>query len=301
MPDLTSDLVPDLTPSDVVARYGGLASRAQLDRHCTPRAITRAVRSGSLVRARRGIYRLPALDRALRLAVECSGQLALLHAAQSHGWEIALAPDRPTIKLPRSGRGTAPNVQVIWGDIDRSTGHVTSRRHTVIDCARRLPLRDSLPVLDSALRHGYDPDTLLLDAHGVRGKGAEAARTAAALASAAKANPFESRLHALAHEAGLEVRPQVEIDLPCDLRGPAPARVRPDLVDLRRRIVIEADSWEFHSGRSAFRADCLRYTVLTVAGWTVLRFTWWQVMHDADWVLDSLRHVGSVGPPRFLR
>jgi very-short-patch-repair endonuclease len=54
----------------------------------------------------------------------------------------------------------------------------------------------------------------------------------------------------------------------------------PDLVDEQHRIVIEADSHEFHTGREAHGRDCVRYTALTVAGWLVLRFTWDQVMHS---------------------
>lgn len=278
-----------LTPAEAIARLGGLARRTQLDRHCTPRAIAAAMDARTIVRARRGLYRLPDLDRAVRLAAECGGQVALLHAAQSHGWEIALASERPTIKVPRGARPAGIKANVIWGEIDSATGHVTSERLTLLDCARRLPLRDSLPVLDSALRHGYDSDTLVADAHAVRGKGATAARRAVDLASAAKTNPFESRLHALAVEAGLDVQPQAEISVPRDRRGSALLQIRPDLVDRTRRLVIEADSWEFHAGKDAFQADCLRYTVLTVAGWAVLRFTWWQVMHDPEWVIDCLR------------
>ncbi|MDQ1105490.1 type IV toxin-antitoxin system AbiEi family antitoxin domain-containing protein [Nocardioides zeae] len=277
----------DLSPAERVARCGGLATRAQIAA-CGPRAIAAAVAAGEIVRVRRGLYRLPDVDRALRLAAECGGQVALLHAAQAHGWEVALLPDRPTVKLPSGGHVRPVAADTIWGEVDPTTGRVTSQRLTVVDCARRLPLRDALPVLDSALRHGYDPTTLLADARAVRGKGAAAARRAAELASGLAANPFESRLRALAVDAGLDVRPQVTIGLPAETRGTAPATVRPDVVDVGRRLVLEADSWEFHSSKEAFQADCLRYTALTVAGWTVLRFTWWQVMHDPGWVITCL-------------
>ena len=64
--------------------------------------------------------------------------------------------------------------------------------------------------------------------------------------------------------------------------------VHPDVVDSRRRVVLEVDSWEFHTGRDAHARDCRRYTLLVVHGWTVLRFTWRQVMHDADFVRRCL-------------
>jgi very-short-patch-repair endonuclease len=107
----------------------------------------------------------------------------------------------------------------------------------------------------------------------------------ASQASPLAANPFESMLRAIAIEAGLSARPQVGISLGED------AVVHPDVVDSGRRIVLEADSWEFHAGRDAHARDCRRYTLLVVHGWTVLRFTWRQVMHDPDfvrWCLVSL-------------
>lgn len=68
---------------------------------------------------------------------------------------------------------------------------------------------------------------------------------------------------------------------------------RPDLVDVRRRVVVEADSWSFHGDHRAHGRDCVRHTALAVAGWVVLRFTWEQVMHSAPYVravLDDLGH-----------
>jgi very-short-patch-repair endonuclease len=72
--------------------------------------------------------------------------------------------------------------------------------------------------------------------------------------------------------------------------------VHPDIVDRERRVVLEADSWEFHSGRDAFARDCRRYTLLVVRGWTVLRFTWRQVMHDPDFVRWCLLSVIEGAP-----
>ena len=54
--------------------------------------------------------------------------------------------------------------------------------------------------------------------------------------------------------------------------------------DERRRIVIEADSFEFHTSQEAHARDCVRYTATTVDGWLVLRFTWHQVMHSPAYV-----------------
>jgi very-short-patch-repair endonuclease len=65
-------------------------------------------------------------------------------------------------------------------------------------------------------------------------------------------------------------------------------RGRPDLVDRSRRIVIEAESFEFHGKRKALKRDCERYTGLVVRGWRVVRFAWEHVMFEPDYVQDCL-------------
>jgi very-short-patch-repair endonuclease len=65
-------------------------------------------------------------------------------------------------------------------------------------------------------------------------------------------------------------------------------RVRVDLADRARRIVLEADSFEHHGHRSALARDCRRYDELTVRGWRVLRFAWEHVMFEPAWVTSVL-------------
>lgn len=107
------------------------------------------------------------------------------------------------------------------------------------------------------------------------GPGCPQMRRVASEASGLAANPFESVLRAIAMDVpGLSVKPQVQI-------GPG---VRPDLVDDRLRIVLEADSFEWHGGRSALARDARRYNTLVVDGWLVLQFAWEDVMHDPRYV-----------------
>lgn len=192
----------DVTPPEALTMLGGVATRARLDEMCERPAIESALADGEIVRVTRSLYRLPDVDRALRLAAELRGRLGALSAAQAHGWEIATAPTKPWVMIARGSRApTTTRAHVFWGEAeDQDDGLVTSRRRTVVDCARRLPFRDALCVVDSALRHGLDHDTFVADAHAVRGKGAANARRVAALATGDAANPFESMLRALATE-----------------------------------------------------------------------------------------------------
>lgn len=44
------------------------------------------------------------------------------------------------------------------------------------------------------------------------------------------------------------------------------------------KIVIECDSWEYHSGEDLFRRDVRRYTDMVRTGWLVVRFVWEDAM-----------------------
>lgn len=272
-----------MDPVEALELLGGAAHTRVLLRLTTERRLRTAVAQGRVVRIGRGRYRLPEPDRALAKAVELNGAVSHLSAAQAHGWELPFAPTLPWVSVPRNAKPTgARGCRLMWADLSDERGLVTSPLRTVVDCARVLPFAAGLAVADSALRHGdVDAEALVRAAAAVRGKGAAAARRVARHASPLAANPFESVLRGIALDAGLDVRPQGPIAL-------GRVTVHPDLVDSGRRLVIEAESWEWHAGKDAFERDCWRYTVLVVEGWVVLRFTWWQVMHDPDFVRACL-------------
>lgn len=272
---------------DALAMQGGVASRGRLIALSSRRDFDRALKARRIVRGSRQLYRLPDLDLAARKAVDLGGRVAVLSAAIAHGWEVPRPPDRPWIMFDnRSHPLSTAGVEAVWGNLADESGLVTSRRRTIVDCARRLPFDLALCVADSALRHGVDHETFVRDAAAVRGKGAAQARRVAALASPLPANPFESALRALTIRAGLDMEPQAAIVIPGI--GEPDREVHPDLVERALGLVVEAESWEFHAGNEAFQRDCWRYTSLVVNGWMVLRFTWWQVTYQPEWVVACL-------------
>jgi very-short-patch-repair endonuclease len=161
---------------------------------------------------------------------------------------------------------------------------VTSPAWTVIDCAKDLPFDEALAIADSALRHGdVTKAELLRLAEQVTSTGRRRALRVAQAADGRAANPFESVLRAIALDVrGLDVEPQVVISENGFLG-------RPDLVDVARRVVLEADSFDFHGRRRAMKRDCERYNGLVLCGWIVLRFTWEHVMFQPDYVAGCLR------------
>ncbi|HST41849.1 MAG TPA: DUF559 domain-containing protein, partial [Conexibacter sp.] len=50
-----------------------------------------------------------------------------------------------------------------------------------------------------------------------------------------------------------------------------------DAVWPAERVAVEVDGWDAHRGRVAFQRDRTKSNALTLAGWTVLRFTWTDV------------------------
>jgi very-short-patch-repair endonuclease len=58
-------------------------------------------------------------------------------------------------------------------------------------------------------------------------------------------------------------------------------------------IVVEADSLRFHRTAAQQRTDMLRDQAHAKAGLIPLRFTHWQIFHDAAYVEETLGAVAS--------
>ncbi|HEX5560806.1 MAG TPA: DUF559 domain-containing protein [Nocardioidaceae bacterium] len=277
---------------------GGVLDTATLRHLTSRRRIRTALTRGDVVRIGRGSYALPDADRAMTAAARLSGVASHLSAAQLHGWEIRTRPSLPMVTVPR-GRKVEPwrraGVDLRWRtlDEDETWNGRTRAGRTVTDCSRDLPFDEALTVADSALRRGNVSRQFLAHlAEEVPRSGRTAALRVAEHASGKAANPFESVLRAISLEVpGLLFEPQV----PIDEDG---IRVRPDLVDESRRIVLEADSFEFHGRRSALTRDCERYNALALRGWLVLRFSWEHVMHQPAYVRSCLEQAALWRPRR---
>ncbi len=273
----------------MLRELGGVATRAVLVAATSRLDVDRALESGAIVVPARGRYALPAADEAVAAAHARSGVLSLTSAALHHGWAVKTVPEQPHIavsrgrKAPRGGWGP---VQVHYADIDPAdlAGIATGKVLTLLQCLRSLPYDEALAVADSALR-ADDVSALRQAAALARGRGAARVRAVARDARAEAANPFESCLRAIANQVpGLEVVPQVLI------RSVTPW-CRPDLVDGRLRMILEADSFAWHGDRQALARDAKRYNLLVADGWLVLRFTWEDVMFDPDYVRSVLEAV----------
>lgn len=288
----TRVLLVDADLETALVRRGGVARCGDLRRVCSRSAISHAVATGEIVRERRGSYAFPTAQDGRRAAIRLTAVASHVSAAAHWGWAMKHRPDRPWVTVPVNRKVTRTDQnahRISWRDLDAHDvvdGIVTGPLRTVLDCCVALPFDEALAVADSALRSGMVTRRELVDAadtHPARGR--RRVRQVARHASAEAANPFESVLRAICLDMwGLCVLPQVEIE------GPG-FFARVDLADPTLRIVVEADSFEFHGGRKQLKDDCQRYDELVALAWVVLRFAWEQVMFEPDWVRRILQAV----------
>jgi very-short-patch-repair endonuclease len=75
------------------------------------------------------------------------------------------------------------------------------------------------------------------------------------------------------------------------------ARIGEYVVDFLWRasgLIVETDGYRYHRGRHTFEHDHRRQAHLAAAGYEVLRFTWRQIVDQADEVIAALRaRLGS--------
>ncbi len=66
-------------------------------------------------------------------------------------------------------------------------------------------------------------------------------------------------------------------------------RYRPDMLWSKQRLIVELDGKDAHSTPAQLAADAARQSHLESLGFTVIRFTWWQVKFDPSSVATRIR------------
>ncbi len=75
------------------------------------------------------------------------------------------------------------------------------------------------------------------------------------------------------------------------IRSGRESLARVDLAWPALRLGVELDSWRYHTSTSARRRDARRQNAIERLRWTILRFFWEDVIHDADYVVDEIGHT----------
>lgn len=159
---------------------------------------------------------------------------------------------------------------------------VASPEATIVDLAHVLPYGDADDALHCALRRGLttlDRVSAFLDGR----PGSVVARDLVrhARGSRPRDSRMEGRFIRRARAKGFTFVAQFEVHIDGH-------RYFLDFADPLRRIAIELDGFEAHATRKGFQHDATRSTLLTLAGWRVLHFTWDDIVQRPDWVLDCL-------------
>ncbi len=272
-------------PVDLLQRSGGVAGPVLL-RACGRRAVEQAVDAGLVTRVGRGRFALPVVAASIGVAHGLSGVLSHLSAARFWGWEVASPVGPVEVVVPRSRHPRTTSALVRRRELpatDVVGPGVTSPVRTVLDVATDHPFEDAVAVADSALRSGrvtHDELTAAALASPTRGR---ARRWRVARVADPRAdNQFESVLRALALEAGLHVVPQVSLFT-------GRRWVRPDLLDEKRGLALEAESFTWHGQRVQLMKDCRKYNDLALMGLTTVRFAWEHVMVERAYARSVLR------------
>jgi very-short-patch-repair endonuclease len=275
-----------MTPSYVIGIFGGVARWSEIGCLVTRAQVDAELAAGTITRLRRGTYALGNLAEIRAVAQSRAATVSHLSAAIEHGWKVKWPPEQPTVTLPRNRSRTGVDaLEVHWQDLRPLQVHrgVTRPVETVIGCARTYDFDVALSVADSALRERAVSRHQLLDAAEAspRTGRAKALRVVRA-ADGRAANPFESCARAIAADVrGLRVEPQVWL----------PGVGRVDLGDMALGIVVECESYEFHSDAKSLERDVRRYTACARRGLVVVRFTWKEVMLDPDYCRRALQDV----------
>ena len=263
------------------------------------RQLRSAVTAARLERVRRGVYGVPGEhDRLAAAQLATSGVVSHTSAAKHLG--IALAFDDPDVHLtfPRDyGRGAQR-----WAVAHRSdlrgdeVVHVCGLRctapgRTVLDLARSLSLAEAVAAADSAIRAGLCTLAELESAVAAippRAPGSRRVRRMLELVDPLSGSVLESLLRVLLAIHGLA--PEHTQYVVRDRRGGY--LLRADFVWESARLVVEADGYEHHGAdRSLWRQDLRRGNQFTVGRWWLLRFTWDDVIHHPDEVLEQVREM----------
>lgn len=259
------------------------------DQACDRAAMDRALRSGALVRLRRGVV-TPGDDpaawdlhrrkiEATALKINHGTYIARQSAALLHGLPVRITSALPVqVCRTMGGRHTrnhllqaAPAV-LSEDEIELVDGlPVTSLRRTVVDLVRKLPFPESVAVVDAALARGVARDELATPS----GYGHARAKRAVAFGNPASESFGESYSRARMELANIPI-PQLQVD---QRGGDGRFLGRPDF-DWGGGIVGEYDGGSKYDGtygsdpRRVIEMEKQRQQALVDEGYTVVRWGW---------------------------
>lgn len=271
-----------------------------------PDDVLTALRSGRLRRIQRGIYlprRIEAAPLVLaRAALISSGVIDAVssHQTAARVHQIAVPEDirvQHVTVTREQRRRNRPDLHFYtralgYREVEKRDGvPVTTVARTLADLATSLDRVPAVWALDDALRRRLcaKPDIIAVIERWRGGMGCVSARDRLEEADGKAESILETAGRLVLRDRGVRLPiPQHELWAP---DGTLVARL--DGAYLREKVALEFDGADPHGLPEAVFRDRWRQNGLPELGWTVLRFTWWDVMRDPDGVADIVQRTLS--------
>jgi very-short-patch-repair endonuclease/predicted transcriptional regulator of viral defense system len=287
--------------AELAARQHGVVAARQLySLGLSDRQLRRIERAGLLHRLHQGVYALG--YRPLTRRGEWMGALlamgdgaVLSHRSAAGLWRIWGEGERRVVEVivpRRHGRMRRAGIKVhrptvlVPEELAEHEGlPVTSPPRTLLDLAACLPSRQLERAIDEASRLSLcEVEELAAVSRIARRPGSRQLRAVLSrhlVGSTATRSELEERFLALCQRHRL---PQPEVNVPL-------LEYIVDFLWREPRLIVEVDGRAAHGTRLAFQTDRDRDGRLAVAGYRVVRFTWWDVVRRSVVVADRIRRL----------
>lgn len=256
-------------------------------------AIEWRLKQGRLIPVHAGVYALGhlpalALDRAHAALLACGREAVLSHDSAAWIWGLHAHFRQPfEVTTPKVKR--RPGVIIHRAALDRDDVRhnrgfrVTSPARTALDLAPRLTSAELERMVDDlrTARH------LRLE-------------QLASVLARYRRHPGAPALRAIAESSGGPSRSDWELaflefverhDLPMPRINAKVGRYEVDALFAAERVIVELDSWRWHSSRTSFRRDRKRDAALLARGFVTVRLTWERLETEAEAVAAELRAI----------
>jgi hypothetical protein len=287
---------------------GAVTRKQLLARGVSAKAFRHRVATGRLVRRGRGVYVDGALptnrEQELYVALLAAGECAYIsHATAAELWglwppsddeiEVTTILER-SIQLP--GICTHRSGLLVDSDVTELNGiAVTTMERAIADLSNRLSLAELGMLTDAALRRGLTSISRIAwcaerlpKAPGRSPKKLSLMLSQRVPGTSERESPLEDFVYDAINKYNLPLpAPQQWIDL-------GSRRCRVDFLYGTRLVVLEVDGFEFHRQRVDFDEDRARANELTLAGYTILRFT--SEMSDWEIAVAVARALNEIVP-----
>ena len=253
-------------------------------------AVRNAIRTGAVTRIRRSWVALDSADPVLRAAAGAGGKVTCVSAARRKGWWVPEGEASALhLHVPPHAASTGLGSDFA-GVVHWTVAIASGPPHTLVDSiedvlehvARCLDPESALVVWESALRTERLSVEAVRRTRWLSRSASRLAQQVAGLSDSGLETIFVVRLSGW----GLPIRQQIAI-----------AGHRVDVL-IGDRLVVQLDGFAFHSTAAQRTRDAAHDAELRLRGYTVLRFTYAQVVHDWPGVERVIARALAAGAHR---